>query len=52
MGLRIRTVRRPKDPSARQTACSGLPHWTQPVIRDGVLYIRHGEALMAYNVKS
>jgi len=28
------------------------PHWTQPVIHNGVLYIRHGEALMAYNVKS
>jgi outer membrane protein assembly factor BamB len=26
------------------------PHWTQPVIRDGVLYIRHGDALMAYKI--
>lgn len=26
------------------------PHWSQPVIRDGVLYIRHGDALMAYDV--
>jgi hypothetical protein len=37
--------------SFRITKGSG-PHWTQPVIRDGVLYIRHGEALMAYNVKA
>ena len=27
------------------------PHWTQPVIHNGVLYIRHGNALMAYNIK-
>jgi outer membrane protein assembly factor BamB len=27
------------------------PHWTQPVIRYGVLYIRHGNALMAYDIK-
>ena len=27
------------------------PHWTQPVIHKGVLYIRHGEALMAYKIK-
>ena len=26
-------------------------HWARPVIQDGVLYIRHGEALMAYNLK-
>ena len=26
-------------------------HWAHPVIHDGVLYIRHGEALMAYKVK-
>lgn len=37
--------------SFRITKGSG-PHWTQPVIRDSVLYIRHGEALMAYKVKS
>lgn len=28
------------------------PHWSHPVIRDGRLYIRHGEFLMVYNVKS
>jgi outer membrane protein assembly factor BamB len=27
------------------------PFWTHPVIKDGVLYIRHGDALMAYNIK-
>lgn len=27
------------------------PHWAHPVIFNGVMYIRHGEALMAYNVK-
>ena len=26
-------------------------HWAHPVIHQGVLYIRHGDALMAYNVK-
>ena len=26
-------------------------HWAHPVIRDGVLYIRHGDALMAYKIK-
>jgi len=26
------------------------PHWTQPVIHKGVLYIRHGEVLMAFNI--
>ena len=27
------------------------PHWSHPVIKDGVLYIRHGGAIMAYNIK-
>ena len=27
-------------------------HWAHPVISDGRLYIRHGEALMAYDVKA
>ena len=26
-------------------------HWAHPVIHDGVLYIRHGDALMAYKVR-
>ena len=26
-------------------------HWAHPVIKDGVLYIRHGNSLMAYRVK-
>jgi outer membrane protein assembly factor BamB len=36
--------------SFRITEGSG-PHWAQPVIRNGVLYIRHGKALMAYDIK-
>ena len=27
------------------------PHWSHPVIKDGILYIRHEEALMAYDIK-
>ncbi len=27
-------------------------HWSHPVIANGVLYIRHGDALMAYDVKA
>jgi hypothetical protein len=27
------------------------PHWAHPVIHNGVMYLRHGEALMAYKVK-
>ena len=27
------------------------PHWAHPVICNGVLYIRHGNALMAYKIK-
>jgi outer membrane protein assembly factor BamB len=26
-------------------------HWAHPVIKDGILYVRHGECLMAYNIK-
>ena len=25
-------------------------HWARPVIENGVLYIRHGDALMAYDI--
>jgi outer membrane protein assembly factor BamB len=28
------------------------PFWTHPVIHNGVLYIRHNDALMAYNIKA
>jgi outer membrane protein assembly factor BamB len=28
------------------------PHWAHPVIHDGILYIRHGKALMAYDVRA
>lgn len=27
-------------------------HWSHPVVEDGVLYIRHGEVLMAYDVRA
>jgi len=27
-------------------------HWARPVIHQGVLYIRHGDALMVYNIKA
>ena len=27
------------------------PHWAHPSIKNGVLYIRHGEALMAYDIR-
>lgn len=27
------------------------PHWAHPVIKDGVLYVRHGSALLAYKIK-
>ena len=27
------------------------PHWAHPVIYEGILYIRHGNAIMAYNIK-
>lgn len=26
-------------------------HWAHPVIRNGVLYVRHGSALMAFRIK-
>lgn len=28
------------------------PHWGHPAISDGRLYVRHGEALMVYDIKS
>ena len=27
------------------------PHWAHPIIYNGVLYVRHGNALMAYRIK-
>ena len=27
------------------------PHWAHPVIHNGVLYVRHGDSLMAYKIK-
>jgi hypothetical protein len=28
------------------------PHWGHPAISDGRLYVRHGEALMVYDIGS
>ena len=28
------------------------PHWAHPVIMDGKLFVRHGDALMVYDIKS
>lgn len=28
------------------------PHWGHPVINNGILYIRHGQALMAYDIRN
>ncbi len=28
------------------------PHWSHLVVKDGILYVRHGEALMAYNINA
>lgn len=28
------------------------PHWAHPFIQDGKLYLRHGDVLMVYNIKS
>ena len=27
------------------------PHWAHPTIKDGILYVRHGEAVMAYDIR-
>ena len=36
--------------SSFKVAHGSGPHWSHPVIHDGVLYIRHGQALMAYSI--
>jgi len=38
--------------SFQVTQGSRGPFWTHPVIHNGVLYIRHNDALMAYNIKA
>lgn len=37
--------------SFRVTQGVSGPYWAHPVIHDGVLYLRHNNALMAYNIK-
>jgi len=38
--------------SFKVTQGSSGPFWAHPVIHNGVLYIRHTNALMAYNIKA
>jgi outer membrane protein assembly factor BamB len=38
--------------SVQVTQGSAGPFWAHPVIHNGVLYIRHTDALMAYNIKA
>lgn len=37
--------------SSFRVTSGGGKHWAHPVISDGRLYIRHGDALMAYDIK-
>jgi len=37
--------------SFRVTQGSTGPYWSHPVIRNGILYLRHNNALMAYDIK-
>ncbi|MCP4897683.1 MAG: PQQ-like beta-propeller repeat protein [bacterium] len=37
--------------SSFQVTLGEGPHWSHPVIADGVLYMRHGDVLMAYDVR-
>jgi outer membrane protein assembly factor BamB len=36
--------------SSFKTPLGTGPHWSHPVINNGTLYVRHGKALMAYNI--
>jgi len=38
-------------PSSFNVTLGTDTHWAHPVIHDGVLYLRHGDALMAYKIK-
>jgi outer membrane protein assembly factor BamB len=37
--------------SFKVTAGKG-PYWAHPTIHDGILYIRHGDAVIAYNIRA
>ena len=37
--------------SLAKVALGSEQHWAHPVIYDGILYVRHGRALIAYKVK-
>ena len=38
--------------SFKVTMGSAGPYWAHPVIKDGILYLRHTNALMAYDIKA
>jgi len=38
--------------SFKVTLGSAGPYWAHPVIKDGILYLRHTNALMAYDIKA
>ena len=38
--------------SSFETALGSGPAWSHPVIHDGVLYVRRGNALMAYDISA
>ena len=38
--------------SSFEVAKGAKEHWAHPVVCDGRLYVRHGDALMAYNIKA
>ena len=38
--------------SSFQVTQGSGPHWSHPVVSDGVLYVRHGKALMAYEIRA
>lgn len=51
VGLAIATPEKFEIISSFKTPLGTGPHWAHPVINNGILYIRHGEALIAYKIK-
>jgi len=37
--------------SSFEVTAGTMQHWAHPVISDGILYVRHGDTLMAYNIR-
>jgi hypothetical protein len=48
----ISLIRSAVEPDRRNKEGDTGPFWAHPVIHNGVLYIRHTNALMAYNIKA